>query len=84
MEQAVLHIQCGGKAEPVSRWCLNIIKQHVAEGNEPAHLGLARANRVETFTSQSVQDLPESWDDNEWSIEQGFPSLEDMLFGNVI
>ncbi|KAJ6048381.1 uncharacterized protein N7446_011064 [Penicillium canescens] len=84
MEQAISHIQCGGKAEPVSRWCLNIIKQHVAEGNEPAHLGLAGANRVETFTSQSVQDLPESWDDNEWSIEQEFPSLEDMLFGNVI
>jgi hypothetical protein len=84
MEQAIAHIQCGGKAEPVSRWSLNIIKQHVAESSGPAHPEIVEAKKAEHFVSQLVQNLSDTWEDNEWSIEQDFPSLEDMLFGNVI
>ncbi|CAI7610413.1 unnamed protein product [Penicillium crustosum] len=85
MEQAVSHIQCGGKAEPVSRWSLNIMKQHVADRIEQEDCVTSMGeNSTEIYMPQSVQNFTDPWGCNEWSIEQEFPSLEDMFFGNVI
>ncbi|KGO78474.1 hypothetical protein PITC_069370 [Penicillium italicum] len=85
MEQAVSHIQCGGKAEPVSRWSLNIMKQHVADRTEQeACVTSMGENSTGTYMPQSVHNATGPWVCNEWGIEQEFPSLEDMFFGNVI
>jgi hypothetical protein len=85
MEQAVSHIQCGGKAEPVSRWSLNIVKQYVADRieQEDCVTSMAR-NSTGIHMAQPAQNSTESWVRNEWGIEQEFPSLEDMFFGNGI
>ncbi|KAI2730745.1 hypothetical protein CBS147332_2597 [Penicillium roqueforti] len=85
MEQAVSHIQCGGKAEPVSRWSLNIMKQHVADRIEQQDCVTSTGeNGTGIYMPQSVQNATEPWVCNEWGIEQEFPSLEDMFFSNVI
>ncbi|KAJ9482829.1 hypothetical protein VN97_g10592 [Penicillium thymicola] len=85
MEQAVSHIQCGGKAEPVSRWSLNIMKQHFAEHIEQEDCVASMGeNSTDLYMPQSVQNATDTWGCNEWGIEQEFPSLEDMFFGNVI
>lgn len=85
MEQAVSHIQCGGKAEPVSRWSLNIIKQHVADRIEQEDCVTSMGeNSTGIYMPQSVQHATEPWVCNEWGIEQEFPSLEDMFFGNMV
>ncbi|KAJ5942525.1 hypothetical protein N7516_002693 [Penicillium verrucosum] len=85
MEQAISHIQCGGKAEPVSRWSLNIMKQHFAERIEEEDcMASMGENSTDIYMPQSVQNSTDPWGCNEWGIEQEFPSLEDMFFGNVI
>jgi hypothetical protein len=82
MERAISHIQRGGKAEPVSRWSLNVIKQHV-NGSELDSL-IDGADSTETFASPTAEN-PRSWIESDWSmnLEQEFPSLEDMFFGNA-
>ncbi|CAI7672460.1 unnamed protein product [Penicillium viridicatum] len=85
MEQAVSHIQCGGKAEPVSRWSLNIMRQHVAGRIEQEDCVTSMGeNSTDIYMTQSMQTATDSWGCNEWGIDQEFPSLEDMFFGNVI
>ncbi|KAJ5972379.1 uncharacterized protein N7479_002297 [Penicillium vulpinum] len=85
MEQAVSHIQCGGKAEPVGRWSLNIMKQHVADRIEQEDCVTSMGeNSTGIYMPQSIETATEPWVCNEWSVEQEFPSLEDMFFGNVI
>lgn len=83
MERAISHIQRGGKAEPVSRWSLNVIKQHIS-GSELDSLTDGTDN-TETFPPPTA-DKNKSWVDSEWNvnIEQEFPSLEDMFFGNAV
>ncbi|KAJ5671911.1 hypothetical protein N7507_001038 [Penicillium longicatenatum] len=82
MERAISHIQRGGKAEPVSRWSLNVIKQHV-NGSELDSL-IDGADSTETFAPPTAVN-PRSWMESDWSmnLEQEFPSLEDMFFGNA-
>ncbi|KAJ5823136.1 hypothetical protein N7447_005476 [Penicillium robsamsonii] len=85
MEQALSHIQCGGKAEPVSRWSLNIMKQHVADRIEQEDCATSMGeNSTGICMLQSVQNATDPWVYNEWGIDQEFPSLEDMFFGNVV
>lgn len=83
MERAISHIQRGGKAEPVSRWSLNVIRQHVS-GNELDSL-TDGAGDTEACPPPTA-DNAKSWMDSDWTsnIEQEFPSLEDMFFGNVV
>ncbi|KAJ5219485.1 uncharacterized protein N7498_001584 [Penicillium cinerascens] len=82
MERAISHIQRGGKAEPVSRWSLNVIKQHV-NGSELDSF-IDGADSTETFAPPTAEN-PRSWMESDWSmnLEQEFPSLEDMFFGNA-
>ncbi|KAJ5779283.1 hypothetical protein N7457_007003 [Penicillium paradoxum] len=80
MEQALTHIQCGGKAEPVSRWSLNIMKQYMADEFDQESVTVMGGD----FTGANLQHAPEPWDCNEWGFDQEFPSLEEMFFGNVV
>lgn len=84
MEQAISHVQCGGKAEPVSRWSLNIMKQHVTDNIEKDRMPAETGESTHLILSQSAQQTTAPWNCNEWFTEQDFPSLEDMFFGNVI
>lgn len=85
MEQVVSHIQCGGKAEPVSRWSLNIVKQYVADRVEQEDCVTSMAgNSTGIHITHSAQNFTDPWVCNGWGTEQEFPSLEDMFFGNVI
>lgn len=83
MEEAISHIQQGGKAEPVSRWSLNIIRQHLVgrrgEG-EPATLTMVD-NSI--FGPLIGDEALGSLDQSGWNFEQEFPSLQDMFSGNV-
>ncbi|KAJ5928793.1 hypothetical protein N7466_007749 [Penicillium verhagenii] len=80
MERAISHIQRGGKAEPVSRWSLNVIRQHVSGSD----METSTDNENSVAAMPPVADDTKTWVDNEWSIEQEFPSLEDMFFGNAV
>lgn len=85
MERAISHIQHGGKAEPVSRWSLNVIRQHVG-GNQGESVPDGTDNEI--FLSLLTENAARSWMpvamDSEWSVDQEFPSLEDMFFGNAV
>lgn len=83
MERAISHIQHGGKAEPVSRWSLNVIRQHVG-ANQGESIPDGADNEI--FLSLLTENAARSWMavDSEWSIDQEFPSLEDMFFGNAV
>ncbi|KAJ5702318.1 hypothetical protein N7488_009866, partial [Penicillium malachiteum] len=84
MERAISHIQRGGKAEPVSRWSLNVIKQHVNGGSEMESLDTDGTENAEPYLPLIADPAARSWMDSEWNIEQEFPSLEDMFFGSVV
>ncbi|KAJ5899409.1 hypothetical protein N7495_004153 [Penicillium taxi] len=83
MERVISHIQRGGKAEPVSRWSLNKIRQH-ASGCCEADLFVTRTEGAEELDPSMTSHAPKSsWLDNDWGLELDFPSLEEMFFGNV-
>jgi hypothetical protein len=84
MEQAISHSLCGGEAEPVSRWSLNIMKQHVADNIEKDRMPSETGESIHLILSQSTQQTTAPWVCNEWFTEQEFPSLEDMFFANAI
>ena len=84
MERAISHIQRGGKAEPVSRWSLNVIKQHVTGNSELENFAAEGPQSAETFVPLMTDPAAKSWIDSEWNVEQEFPSLEEMFFGNVV
>lgn len=83
MESAISHIQHGGKAEPVSRWSLNIIRQRLVGegGQEPPISAVADTNVCGTLMTDEAL---KPWDEGNWNFEQEFPSLEEMFFGNVV
>ncbi|KAJ5759424.1 hypothetical protein N7520_006580 [Penicillium odoratum] len=82
MERAISHIQRGGKAEPVSRWSLNVIRQYVNGSDLDTLTG---SESTETFIPP-VMDTTKSWVESEWNmnVDQEFPSLEDMFFGHAV
>lgn len=83
MERAISHMQHGGKAEPVSRWSLNIMKQYATGDSESDTLLSTDAPSTDTLAPVMSDAASRSWADSEWNIEQEFPSLEEMFFGNV-
>ncbi|KAJ5090081.1 hypothetical protein N7532_008765 [Penicillium argentinense] len=83
MEQAVSHIQRGGKAEPVSRWSLSIMKQHILGGNDEEAVISEDSDPIYGM-NVAAGDILRSWEDVNWSIEQEFPSLEEVFFGGVL
>lgn len=83
MEGAVSHIQHGGKAEPVSRWSLNIIRQHlIGNGGQDSLVSTVTDNNL--YGTLMADEALKPWEEGEWSFEQEFPSLEEMFFGNVV
>ncbi|KAJ5093808.1 hypothetical protein N7456_009669 [Penicillium angulare] len=84
MEQCISHIQQGGKAEPVSKWSMNVIKQHVNGKNEMASLISESTEDTEPFIPALADSMTKSWVESEWNMDSEFPSLEDMFFGNVV
>lgn len=90
MERAISHIQRGGKAEPVSRWALGVIRQHVSGvGEEAAESSMRQGNGglydgQQRVMMSTVAPPAPVMSDAEWSIEQEFPSLENMFFGSVV
>jgi hypothetical protein len=94
MEKAYSHVQQGGKAEPVSRWALNVLRKFSFDEQKPG-ADVARAEE-NAFTEQEQNfPLPDDkgvflqggggMDVNQWNTEslldQEFPSLEEMFLG---
>jgi hypothetical protein len=90
MDKTALHVQLGGKAEPVSKWALSVLRKHVSD--------LRRASddvREQTEFGSAAQSfgdangcgigLMDNFDVNQWGAGmtyQDFPSLEEMFLGN--
>ncbi|KAJ5380675.1 uncharacterized protein N7496_003103 [Penicillium cataractarum] len=81
MDRAISHIQRGGKAEPVSRWALNTVRQHLS--GEPDQ-GRLTSNEIQNIGQYLLpqETTTRPWEDAYW--EQEFPSLEEMFFANVM
>jgi hypothetical protein len=83
MERAISHIQHGGKAEPVSRWSLNIIRQHVTgNGGQDPPISTVTCNTL--FSTVVTDNTLKPWEESDWNFGQEFPSLEEMFFGNGV
>ena len=89
MDKTALHVQLGGKAEPVSKWALSVLRKHVSDLRkasdevgeqtefDPAEQSLGESNGCGI-------GLTDNFDD-QWGTEmtyQDFPSLEEMFLGN--
>lgn len=84
MEQSVSHIQRGGKAEPVGRWSLSIMKQYITGSNDPDSTSCERENiENELQLIDPATDIMKSWEEVDWGFEQEFPSLQEMFFGDM-
>lgn len=97
MEKAHSHVQLGGKAEPVSRWALNVLRKFaVDEQKKVEDVGQAQAhptNHQNIFPEQNfvpplndpTSFLPGGLDASQWGtmnfLDHEFPSLEDMFLG---
>lgn len=81
MERAISHIQRGGKAEPVSRWALNAVRQHISGELDQSPV---TSDEIESIGQYLLPEeaMTRPWEDAYW--EQEFPSLEEMFFGNVM
>ncbi|RFU25666.1 hypothetical protein B7463_g10673, partial [Scytalidium lignicola] len=93
MERAISHIQRGGKAEPVSKWTLNVVKQHIVEMSELERTVFEDSFGVVRRHGMVLPVLPASGsitprhnilEDDYRDTEQEFPSLEEMFLGNMI
>jgi hypothetical protein len=91
MERTSQHVQLGGKAEPVSKWALSVMRKYVFDMKRASGHDLTQR---ETFiprpnlgdlTGTSIA-LPDDVQAGEWSTGdvtyQDFPSLEEMFLGN--
>lgn len=83
MEHAVSHIQRGGKTEPVGRWSLGIMKQHITGGNDEDLISQEEIGIADELVGPTT-DIMRSWDEVDWNFEQDFPSLQEMFFGAVL
>lgn len=88
MEKTSLHVQLGGKAEPVSKWALNVLRKYVfdlkrASWQDPTQNGDFREG-TQNFAPLSGGNmaLPNNLEASEWGIDQDFPSLEEMFVGD--
>ncbi|KAJ5303159.1 hypothetical protein N7476_009958 [Penicillium atrosanguineum] len=83
MEGVISHIHHGGKAEPVSRWSLNIVRQHlIGNGGQEPPISTVIDNNL--YGTLMADEALKPWEEGDWSFEQEFPSLEEMFFGNVV
>jgi hypothetical protein len=89
MERTSHHVQLGGKAEPVSKWALSVMRKYVFDANKSSHTDLSQVVASEARQGLNVVTgnaalLPETFE--MWGpIEptfQDFPSLEEMFLGN--
>lgn len=83
MERAMSHMQHGGKAEPVGRWSLNKIRQYATGDNDSQFLLSTDVVGTDTGTPAVSEAASRFWTECEWTIEQEFPSLGEMFFGNM-
>jgi hypothetical protein len=83
MEHAVSHIQRGGKAEPVGRWSLGIMKQYITGDNNDQDPISQEDTAVADELIDPATDIVRSWEEVDWNFEQDFPSLQEMFFGVV-
>lgn len=96
MEKAYSHVQLGGKAEPVSRWALNVLRKFAMDEQkkvEDVAQTQAQPTNQNIFSEQSFAPPPDdanaffsgSLDASQWGtmnfLDQEFPSLEDMFLG---
>lgn len=82
MERAISHIQHCGKAEPVSRWSLNVIRQH-APGNGGPDAPISTPTDNNLLSTLATDHTLKPWQDGDWGLQE-FPSLEEMFFGNAV
>lgn len=82
MERAISHIHRGGKAEPVSRWALNVVQQHISGDNDESQVTCGEVASVDQVLSSMEETIARPWEDGYW--EQDFPSLEEMFFGSMV
>lgn len=92
MEKTSFHIQLGGKAEPVSKWALNVLRKFVfdlhqvpaafqAEGNAKVadpHVE-ASTERIEESISHNLEEVQS---EIEGMTNAEFPSLEEMFLAS--
>ncbi|KAJ5669750.1 hypothetical protein N7462_010820 [Penicillium macrosclerotiorum] len=82
LERVISHIQRGGKAEPVSRWALIVIKQQVSGHEVESRATFRQTEDLGTHPFPSDEDALRPWEGSEWMMD--FPSLEDMFFDSMI
>jgi hypothetical protein len=90
MDKTALHVQLGGKAEPVSKWALSVLRKHVSdikgaskETGEETELG--PAEQLYWESNGCNVGLTDNFDAEQWGAGmtyQDFPSLEEMFLGN--
>lgn len=95
MERTSQHVQLGGKAEPVSKWALSVMRKYVSDNSREEDPSLVRSGTltprqglgIATSTSMSTGGnlgLPSDFESSDWLAEnayQDFPSLEEMFLG---
>jgi len=83
MEQAVSHIQRGGKAESVGRWSLGIMKQHINTENNDPDPELHGTSSDSDELLDIASDIQRSRENVSWNLERNFPSLQEIFFENL-
>jgi hypothetical protein len=91
MERTSQHVQLGGKAEPVSKWALSVIKKYVSDNSRDVDFEIGQPG---TFTPRQGLGVstanntvsPVEFESGDWvsgdSTFQDFPSLEEMFLGS--
>lgn len=91
MERTSQHVQLGGKAEPVSKWALSVMRKYVFDRNKTSDFDTGHTEPSSSGQSLGVLTgtagiLPEDLETSGWSTGaptyQDFPSLEEMFLGN--
>lgn len=88
MEKSAFHIQLGGKAEPVSKWSLDVLRKYIADvehskkTNDDStliqHRDVDVRSRMGRRASANVECISDA---NFEGFDQDFPTLEDMFLG---
>ncbi|KAJ5232544.1 hypothetical protein N7468_005500 [Penicillium chermesinum] len=85
MENTISHIQHGGKAEPVSRWSLNIVRQHLlGTSTQESSVQVGTDNNSDGTTTGITDEALKSWEEGYLNLDQEFPSLQDMFSLDVV
>jgi hypothetical protein len=92
MEKTSFHVRLGGKAEPVSKWALNVLRKYVfdihqvPETYQPQNdIGFSEPNierSAENVSNVAAYDFGGYEWGNEGMVNQEFPSLEDMFLAS--